>query len=214
MKKFSFLICSGGVLLIFLGLCPFVFSSETVKFDSEIKDGLTMPLDIAFNSSGQLLVFDANKSIVAFDAEGKKQLSFSISNGGDVAAKVVSFGAMAFTPSGRLVVADPVNSRVQVFNLIGELLFSFGSSGNVTGKFKGLSSVDVDVLGFIYVADSGNKRLQIFTPNGVFVRGIALPAMVADVSIDYQGNIYALLPEIGRIEKFSNDGKKNKGNHM
>ncbi len=210
MKKFSFFICSGGVLLIFLGLCPLVFSSETVKFDSEIKDGLTMPLDIAFNSSGQLLVFDANKSIIAFDAEGKKQLSFSISNGSAVAAKVVSFGAMAFTPSGRLVVADPVNSRVQVFNLIGELLFSFGSSGNVTGKFKGLSSVDVDVLGFIYVADSGNKRLQIFTPNGVFVRGIVLPAMVADVSIDYQGNIYALLPEIGRIEKFSNDGKKIK----
>lgn len=210
MKKFSFFICSVGVVLILLGLCPLVFSSETVQFDSEIKDGLTMPLDIAFNSSGQLLVFDANKSIVAFDAEGKKQLSFSINNGGAGAEKVVNFGAMAFTPSGRLVVADPVNSRVQVFNLVGELLFSFGSSGNVPGKFKGLSSIDVDVLGFIYVADSANKRVQIFTPNGVFMRAIVLPAMVADISIDYQGNIYALLPEIGKIEKFSNDGKKIK----
>ncbi len=208
MKKFLVLICSVVFFILLAGVyCP-AFSAQTVKFESEIKEGLVMPLDVAVNASGQLIVFDGGKNIFAFDNEGKKQLSFPITNDSVPIEGAVAAGSMADLPDSRLVIVKSDNSSAQVFNLVGESIFTFGVEGSLSGQFKTLSAVEVDPLGFIYVADGGNKRVQIFTPNGIFSKEISLLGDPADVAVDRRGNIYALLPDVGKIEKFSNDGKK------
>lgn len=209
MKNFSSsLICSFFLIALIFSACPSAFGAESVKFESEIKDGLSMPVDAAFNASGQLFIFDAGKSVIAFDEQGKPQLTIATNNPQSDAGQSSLVSSMAISSAGLLAITDPTNSRVKVFNLAGEALFSFGVEGNLPGQFKSLSAVKIDGQGFFYTADRSNKRLQIFSPNGIFVRSIDLDAEVVDVALDLRGNIYALLPEIGKIEKFTFDGKK------
>ncbi len=207
MKIFSFLFRSFLFVLLTLGQSPPVLSAETVKFESEIKERLTAPSDAVLNSHGQLLVLDAGKTVFAYDPQGKVQLSFATGRDDGPPVSPTSL-SMALTPDGRIVIADTPNNHIQVFNLGGEHLFAVGSAGSLPGQFQSLSSVEVDDFGFIYAADQGNKRLQIFTPNGIFFKEISLRGGPVDVAVDRQGNIYALVPETGKIEKFSNDGKK------
>ncbi len=206
MKNFSFINCSTITLILILGISSVGFSAESVKFDNEIKQGLTAPIDISLGSNGQILVLDSSGSVSIFDGQGKEQSSFTTKiNAANVLATP---SALAVTANGRVVICDSANSRIDVFNLIGEILFSFGTPGSLSGQFKLLSSVDVDSFGFIYAADHDNKRLQIFSPNGIFMKIIDLSGPPVDVAVDRRGNIYALIPEQGKIEKFSSDGKK------
>ncbi len=185
-----------------------VFGAESVKFETEIKDGLSMPVDVAFNANGQLFSFDAGKSVIAFDEQGKPQLTIPANNPQTDAGQSSIGYSMAISSAGLLAITDPANSRVKVLNLAGELLFSFGVEGSLPGQFKSLSAVKIDGQGFYYVADHANKRLQIFSPNGIFVRAIDLQDEVVDLALDLRGNIYALLPGSGKIEKLTFDGKK------
>ncbi len=208
MKNFSSLIRSFGFILLYLAANSQVFGAETIKFESEIKGQLTQPFDLALDSSGQLFVFDAGKTIFVFDGQGKQQMSFATNTDASVEGQALNATSMSISSSNRIAIADSANSRIKVFNLSGELLFSFGTPGNLPGQFKSLAAVKVDAAGFIYVADHDNKRIQKFTPSGIFMKAIALSGVVADVALDTAGNIYALLQDLGKIEKFSGDGKK------
>ena len=209
MKNFSkSIICSFFLIALIFSACPSAFGAESVKFENEIKDGLSIPVDATFNASGQLFIFDAGKSVIAFGEQSQPQLTISTNDAQADAGKSPLANSMAISSAGLLAVIDPANSRVKVFNLAGEALFNFGVDGSLPGQFKSLSAVKIDEQGFFYTADRTNKRLQIFSPNGIFVRAIDLDAEVVDVALDLRGNIYALLPGIGKIEKFAFDGKK------
>lgn len=103
------------------------FSAQTVKFESEIKEGLVMPLDVAFNASGQLIVFDAGKNIFAFDNEGKKQLSFVTDNSVDSVEPVAVVGSMAILPNGRLVIVKSGNKSRKFLDLVVKLYLTLAS---------------------------------------------------------------------------------------
>lgn len=198
------------ISFLFMAASSQMSAAETVKFDSEVKENLVAPLDLSLSADGHLFVIDAGTSVISFDSDNKPQISFKIPSTVviDGQAPALTASAMALSPKGQLIIADIVNNRVHVYNFAGELLFSLGASGTLPGQFKSLSGVDVDLLGFIYASDFENKRIQVFTPNGVFMRAIALSGTAADVTIDPRGNIYALLSREGKIEKFSNDGQK------
>ena len=49
-----------------------------------------------------------------------------------------------------------------------------GDYGSGNGQFKWATSVTVDSLGRVYVADHLNSRIQVFTPDGKFVKAIAV----------------------------------------
>jgi DNA-binding beta-propeller fold protein YncE len=198
------------IFAFFLTCAPQIGVAESVKFESEIKENLSAPLDLALSGDGNLFVLDAAAAIQSFDPENKPQISFKIpaAAGSSVPTSILSQATIALSPKGQLVMADIVNNHISVFGLGGELLFGFGEPGNLSGQFQSLSSVDVDGLGFIYASESANKRIQIFTPNGIFMRAIALSGAAVDVTVDQRGNIYALLPKEGIIEKFNNEGQK------
>ncbi|MCS6767834.1 MAG: 6-bladed beta-propeller [Candidatus Nitrosocaldus sp.] len=70
--------------------------------------------------------------------------------------------------SGRIIVTDNLNNRIQVFDSSGNFLFKFGVPGYDPGGFTHPSGVSVDSNGNIVVADLHNYRVQVFDSNGVY----------------------------------------------
>ena len=100
------------------------------------------------------------------------------------------------------MVADTGNSRIQVFDKLGQFMFQFGSLGSKRGQFKEPYAITVDQFGFMYVADRGNNRIQIVSPNGIFLDFFEVDYDPVDIGIDLKRNLYVLAPEIGKIIKY------------
>jgi tripartite motif-containing protein 71 len=64
---------------------------------------------------------------------------------------------------------DSHNSRIEVFNPIGNFLGKWGSLGSKDGQLKEPYGITIDSKGDIYVADSGNNRVQKFDAFGNFI---------------------------------------------
>ena len=78
--------------------------------------------------------------------------------------------AVDISPSGRMVVADTLNGRIQVLNVDGSWNNTFGASGGGDGYFNQPRGLTVDrTTGRIYVADTGNSRVQCFSGGGVYL---------------------------------------------
>ncbi len=71
---------------------------------------------------------------------------------------------VAVDASGNLYVADPGNSRIQVFTGSGTYLTRWGTFGSGDGQFDAPTGVAVDGSGHVYVVDRGNSRIQVFGP--------------------------------------------------
>ena len=70
---------------------------------------------------------------------------------------------VAFTPDGRILVADGFgNSRVVILDAEGNYLTHFGEAGEGRGEFNVVHSVAVGPDGRIFVADRNNRRIQVF----------------------------------------------------
>ncbi len=71
--------------------------------------------------------------------------------------------------SNRIIIADNINNRIQVFDSNGKFLFKFGSAGNIDGTFDHPSGVTANDKGEILVNDFHNYRVQVFDSNGKFL---------------------------------------------
>lgn len=80
--------------------------------------------------------------------------------------------------TNRVYVADPGNSRIQVFAKDGTFVRQWGSFGGVFGQFNGPAGVAVDQR-YVYVAEIYNYRVQVFEKDGTFVRSWFLPVATA-----------------------------------
>src|SRR5215472_1280129 len=81
-----------------------------------------------------------------------------------------------------------------------------GGRGNGRGQFDNPHGLAVDSAGNIFVADTRNGRIEKFSPNGTFVKSIAVTDPNG-IAIDSTGNIY--VAEIGskhRVLKLGPDG--------
>jgi DNA-binding beta-propeller fold protein YncE len=78
---------------------------------------------------------------------------------------------VAYDPNNnRIIVADTLNHRIQVFGSNGNFLFKFGSEGFDDGQFRYPSGVAYDPNNNrIIVADTYNDRIQVFDSNGNFL---------------------------------------------
>lgn len=87
---------------------------------------------------------------------------------------------VAFTPSGAIVVAEPVSHRVILFRPNGWYKTEFGGFGTSRpakgfepdwqpGRFNVPLGVAADVEGRIYIADSQNAQIQVFDERGSFI---------------------------------------------
>jgi tripartite motif-containing protein 71 len=110
---------------------------------------------------------------------------------------------VAVGQSGRVVVADAYNHRVQTFTRDGAFVdkwggTGYGLSGGWAGWFRLAKAVAVDRKGAVYVADAFNHRIQKFTPGGELVGawsgdasdGAQALRYPAGVTIDDNGAVY------------------------
>jgi DNA-binding beta-propeller fold protein YncE len=86
-------------------------------------------------------------------------------------------GGVALTKDGRLYVADQTNRRMQVFDREGKFLFQWGQYGIEPGQFGGNS----------------NPKSRVGGPQFV--------------AIDSEGDVYTTEASVGRIQRFTADGK-------
>jgi DNA-binding beta-propeller fold protein YncE len=73
----------------------------------------------------------------------------------------------------KVYVSDPVNHRISIYSLTGQLERQWGCKGHAPGEFYIPHGIAVDMdNGNIVVADFGNYRIQCFDRTGIFIRDI------------------------------------------
>lgn len=118
-------------------------------------DALRQRYAVLHRDSGRVMVYDASGGFYAgFGKSGTPATGFERPMG------------VAFTPEGRIAVADSGHGLVKVFTLAGELLLSFGGLGGGAGKFVQLGDVEVDGDGILYTTDGYQDWIQTWNPGG------------------------------------------------
>lgn len=133
---------------------------------------------------------------------------------------------LAVDRDGRVIVADSLNHRVQIYRADGTFVRTFGANGSAVGSFNMPGGIAVGAVGppadgndrnnneqLIIVTDQGNGRVQVFDSEGTFLRtvgtlgsqdgqlleptGVAINAAGQIVVADYQNH---------RVQIFADDG--------
>ena len=135
-------------------------------FDSNLNfvdigpDQLKKPVDIDFDSQGNIYVVDTEEDLVlVFSEDGQYLCHFGQWEEGE--------GELS-DPQGLCVRGDYVyvtecgNHRVSVFRTSGEFVHSFGQEGSGRGGLKYPFGIAIDQDGFVFVCDNENSRIQVF----------------------------------------------------
>ncbi len=145
---------------------------------------LSIPLALAFDSSGNLYIADAGSNRIRMvDTSGIIHTfagNGNNANTGDggpaTSASLNTPSAIAFDPAGDLIIADTVNNEIRKVTPQG-IITKVAGTGNAaydgdngtvaTAAFSAPAGVAVDHLGNIYVADTGNQRIRLLATTGV-----------------------------------------------
>lgn len=127
-----------------------------------------LPISIAVNSKGHIIVADAfNAYVQIFDSAGKYLRRFG--RRGDAPGDFQLLKSVAVDSSDNIYVVDGRSHAVFIFNERGELLLSLGgyyavsASGKVApGGFSVPVAIDIDSTDRMYVVDQLNSRIQVF----------------------------------------------------
>ncbi len=174
--------------------------------------GLSSPIGLALDGSGNLYVADQNHSRIVEFA--------SIAQDGNQVAAFGSFGSgpgqLSF-PVGVAVdttllntyVGDTQNNRIQIFNSLGLNGGAFGSFGSGNGQLSSPHGVAVVPEGSVFVADSGNNRIEEFGNGGNYITQFGggvlnFPTAVALNSNDQR--LYVADQNNNRIAVYSTSG--------
>jgi DNA-binding beta-propeller fold protein YncE len=183
------------------------------------------PIGIVVGRDGDVFVTDFyNARVQRFDTKGKYLASFDVlPNPGGIARDadgnffLTHFSAMKINE-----VKKP--DRVSVYSPDGKLIRQWGKTGTGDGEFDYPGGTAVGPNGHVYVADQTNRRVQVFdakgkflfkwgeygTKHGQFGGNITPKSRVGGpqfLAIDGKGNVYTTEGSVGRVQKFSADGK-------
>jgi len=141
---------------------------------------LNVPLDVAFDLSGNVWVADSyNNRVQEFNSSGTFLLAIGTGYNGVSGTKTNSGGGngqlnnpqgLAFDASGNIWVADGNNCRAEEFNSSGTYLSQFGSCGTGNGQFENPIGIAFDASGNLWVTDWSNDNVQEFNSSGTFLR--------------------------------------------
>ena len=121
---------------------------------------------------------------------------------------------VAVNDRDKIVIADALNHRVQVFDSNGTFLRSFGHLGENAGEFNRPDGLAIDRDGNIFVADSGNNRVQIFSREETYLASFGGQGSLDNqlssphgLSLDSTGNIIVADAGNKLIKIFTPDGR-------
>ncbi|MEO5618138.1 MAG: NHL repeat-containing protein, partial [Candidatus Eisenbacteria bacterium] len=121
--------------------------------------------------------------------------------------------ALVRDPSGRWLITDQHNNRVQIFDPVGNPLGSFGSFGTGPGQLFHPSGIAVGSNNLVYVTDHQNHRVSVFTLAGAFVQtfgsyglGPGQLRYPVGIDVDAAGRVYVADYQNNRIQMFLLDG--------
>ncbi len=124
-------------------------------------DFLQLPVGIAINTFGNLLVADRDHHCVWVLSE-RGQMLKQIGHKGRGPGHLNKPHGIAVHPDGLVLVSESGNSRISVFSQIGEFITCFGDHGTAPGQFNQPKHICVNTRGHVVVADELNHRVQVF----------------------------------------------------
>jgi hypothetical protein len=125
-------------------------------------------VDVEVMPNGHLLVVD-NPCGWIYRLDSSFNLSDVIGERGYEPGKMQYPTFTHIDSSGRILVSDTLNSRVQVFRADGSFMNSIGEHGLGIGQFLRPKGVATDSGGRIFVADSQLNVIQVFGTDGDFI---------------------------------------------
>lgn len=183
------------------------------------------PIAIAINAADEVFVTDHyNARVQKFSTEGKFLAEISVAPGPSGIAVSATGAIYVGHFSGVKGVKERLSDKVTVYSPAGKLLREWGKSGSGDGEFNMPGGIAIDKEDRVYVADQTNHRVQVFDAEGKFLRKwgeygtkqgqfggnepiksrVGGPQFVA---FDSAGNIYTTEASVGRVQKFTPDGK-------
>jgi DNA-binding beta-propeller fold protein YncE len=174
------------------------------------------PIGIAISAKDEIFITEfKNNRVQKFSTEGKFLAQFSVEN---------MPGGIAVDSQGRIYVAPMMSHRICVYDETGKLVRAWGKGGKRDGEFDQPGGITIAKDGTVYVADQVNRRVQRFSPEGKFLGKWGeygtKPGQFDGVenlksrtggphflALDRNGNIYSTEAKLGRIQKFTAEGK-------
>jgi tripartite motif-containing protein 71 len=174
------------------------------------------PIGLAIDDNDEILVSEfRNNRVQRFSAEGRALGSFAVEP---------MPGGIAVDRQGRIFVAPMMSHKVCVYSPSGRLLREWGKHGKGDGEFDQPGGIAVAPDGTVYVADQVNRRVQRFSPEGKFLLKWGeygtrpgqfdgkekLPNRTGGpnfVAADANGYVYTTEAALGRVQKFTPDGR-------
>jgi len=183
------------------------------------------PIGIAVNRDDEVFVTDHyNNRVQKFDADGKLLAHFPVlPNPGGLAVDNKGNLLISHFPAARLS-KEKTPDRISVYTPTGKFLRQWGKSGEGDGELSWPGGIVVSREGRVYVADQTNRRVQVFDAHGKFLMkwgryGVKSGEFGGNtsklsrvggpqfVALDSHGNIYTTEGSVGRVQKFTPDGK-------
>ena len=185
--------------LIVVGAAPNAFQGTWPQFfpGKSNGNGLLVGYPVA------IAVDPVNENVVVVDYGGDRVLIYnsagqfqSVFGSRGNAAGQFSFPAFDTWPgvaidpaTENILVTDPGNARVEIFNSAGVFQSQFGSYGSGNGKFYAPSGIAIDpVSRNIIVTDTVGSAVQSFSPAGVYLSQIGT-AGLGDGQFNYPSSI-------------------------
>jgi len=207
--------------LVLIGIMASVIMVEPVFADNDEDGQFNYPVDVAFDSSGNMYVVDnGNNRIQKFDSDGNFLLKWGTKGNQDG-----QFGCpndIAIDSDDRVYVADNCNQRIQVFDGEGKFISKWGEPGTGKGYLLSPTGIILDSDDNVYIVDSNRSTIQKFTNQGEFIsiwktdtekdvcpvqgvtyRGPPCLFGIADISIDSNGDFFIIKRLANSLEKIS-----------
>lgn len=143
--------------------------------------GLSTPLGIAVDGSGNVYVADSANNRIAKWSPANQALTTLVSAG------LKSPSGVAVDSSGNLIIADAGNLSVKKWTASTQSVTTLVGSG-----LSGILGVAVDAAGNVYIGDAGNHVVKLWTASTQTVTTIINKTVVGPLalSLDASGNLY------------------------
>jgi DNA-binding beta-propeller fold protein YncE len=182
------------------------------------------PIGIAINAADEIFVTDFyNDRLQKFSTDGKLLAVIPV---------LSTPGGIALSRAGDIYLAhfaekkreERTTDQISVYDSTGKLLRQWGRTGNNDGEFDCPGGLAVHGDGRVYVADQTNRRVQVFDGDGKFLSKwgeygtkegqfggiVSIRSRVGGpqfLAFDSQKNVYTTEGSMGRVQKFTADGK-------